>query len=163
MTPPLGIQTLSMYMIVQRGIIQTITPVSSDIAGRVAHHPPGLDQGFSAVAAALKTFYIFSYWCFKKIWNGTRDHPTSGEGVMVENVLLGFSLGKVVSHHDAVQFRLCSLMDVGGATAVCCSALPKAPLAQPRAILEGHFFSALIGVIVARIFRLNDLDGGESY
>lgn len=32
---------------------------------------------------------------------------------MVENVLLGFSLGKVVSHHDAVQFRLCSLMDVG--------------------------------------------------
>jgi CBS-domain-containing membrane protein len=35
-------------------------------------------------------------------------------------------------------------------------------LAQPRAVLGGHFFSALTGIIVARIFQLNDLSDDES-
>lgn len=43
-----------------------------------------------------------------------------------------------------------------------CYALPEAPLAQPRAVLGGHFFSALTGIIIARIFQLNNLQDDES-
>lgn len=36
-----------------------------------------------------------------------------------------------------------------------CYALPAAPLAQPRAVLGGHFLSGLTGIIIAKIFQYN--------
>jgi CBS-domain-containing membrane protein len=42
-----------------------------------------------------------------------------------------------------------------GASAILCYGSIDAPLAQPRALVFGHFFSALIGVIIATIFHLN--------
>ncbi|KAI1128353.1 HPP family-domain-containing protein [Nemania abortiva] len=44
-----------------------------------------------------------------------------------------------------------------GASAVLCFAAIEVPLAQPRAVIGGHFISALSGVIFARIFSINNL------
>ncbi|KAI0100284.1 HPP-domain-containing protein [Nemania sp. FL0031] len=44
-----------------------------------------------------------------------------------------------------------------GASAVLCFAAIEVPLAQPRAVIGGHFISALTGVIFARIFSINNL------
>ncbi|CAI6339474.1 unnamed protein product [Periconia digitata] len=42
-----------------------------------------------------------------------------------------------------------------GASAILCYGSIDAPLAQPRSLVFGHFFSALIGVIIATIFQFN--------
>lgn len=40
-----------------------------------------------------------------------------------------------------------------GASAVLIYGVPEAPLAQPRAVIGGHFISALVGLIMLAIFR----------
>lgn len=47
-----------------------------------------------------------------------------------------------------------------GASAILCYGAIDVPLAQPRALVFGHFFSALIGVIISVIFDFN-LDQDE--
>lgn len=42
-----------------------------------------------------------------------------------------------------------------GASAILCYGAIDVPLAQPRSLIFGHFFSGLIGVIVATIFQFN--------
>jgi CBS-domain-containing membrane protein len=42
-----------------------------------------------------------------------------------------------------------------GASAILCYGAIDVPLAQPRALVFGHFFSGLIGVIIATIFDFN--------
>jgi CBS-domain-containing membrane protein len=42
-----------------------------------------------------------------------------------------------------------------GASAILCYGAIDVPLAQPRALIFGHFFSGLIGVIIATIFQFN--------
>lgn len=42
-----------------------------------------------------------------------------------------------------------------GATAVLCYGLPEAPLAQPRAVVGGHFISALVGINLMYMFGLD--------
>lgn len=42
---------------------------------------------------------------------------------------------------------------VQGASAVLIYGVPEAPLAQPRAVIGGHFISALVGLIILTIFR----------
>ncbi|KAJ5573544.1 uncharacterized protein N7459_007971 [Penicillium hispanicum] len=41
-----------------------------------------------------------------------------------------------------------------GASAVLCFGAIESPLAQPRALIFGHFFSALIGVSITKLFSL---------
>ncbi|KAI0011305.1 HPP-domain-containing protein [Xylariaceae sp. FL0662B] len=41
-----------------------------------------------------------------------------------------------------------------GASAVLIYGLPQAPLAQPRALLGGHFLSALVGMCITKLFSL---------
>ncbi|KAF2788169.1 hypothetical protein K505DRAFT_256114 [Melanomma pulvis-pyrius CBS 109.77] len=48
-----------------------------------------------------------------------------------------------------------------GASAILCYGAIDVPLAQPRALIFGHFFSALIGIIVAVIFGF-DLDNDDA-
>ncbi|KAF2006508.1 hypothetical protein P154DRAFT_615253 [Amniculicola lignicola CBS 123094] len=45
-----------------------------------------------------------------------------------------------------------------GASAILCYGAIEVPLAQPRALIFGHFFSALVGIIVAIIFDLDLTD-----
>ncbi|KAG8162081.1 hypothetical protein KVR01_007846 [Diaporthe batatas] len=40
-----------------------------------------------------------------------------------------------------------------GASAVLIYGVPEVPLAQPRAVIGGHFISALVGLIILTIFR----------
>ena len=42
-----------------------------------------------------------------------------------------------------------------GASAILCYGAIDVPLAQPRALIFGHFFSGLTGIIVATIFQFN--------
>lgn len=42
-----------------------------------------------------------------------------------------------------------------GASAVLCYGAIEAPLAQPRALMGGHFISALIGVCITKLFHLS--------
>jgi CBS-domain-containing membrane protein len=44
-----------------------------------------------------------------------------------------------------------------GASAILCYGAIDVPLAQPRALVFGHFFSAVVGIVIAIIFGL-DLD-----
>lgn len=39
-----------------------------------------------------------------------------------------------------------------GATCVLLFAVPKAPLAQPRSVIGGHFISALVGLLAINLF-----------
>lgn len=48
-----------------------------------------------------------------------------------------------------------------GASAILCYGAIDVPLAQPRSLIFGHFFSALTGVILATIFQF-DLNADES-
>ncbi|KAI1380710.1 HPP-domain-containing protein [Hypoxylon crocopeplum] len=41
-----------------------------------------------------------------------------------------------------------------GASAVLVYGAPQAPLAQPRALLGGHFLSALVGICITKLFSL---------
>ncbi|XDG05530.1 hypothetical protein ABKA04_005145 [Annulohypoxylon sp. FPYF3050] len=41
-----------------------------------------------------------------------------------------------------------------GASAVLVYGMPQAPLAQPRALLGGHFLSALVGICITKLFSL---------
>ncbi|KAJ5983193.1 hypothetical protein N7481_005292 [Penicillium waksmanii] len=41
-----------------------------------------------------------------------------------------------------------------GASAVLCFGAIESPLAQPRALIFGHFFSALIGICITKLFSL---------
>lgn len=45
-----------------------------------------------------------------------------------------------------------SIMAPFGATCVLLFAVPKAPLAQPRSIIGGHFISALVGLLVINLY-----------
>ncbi|EKG19788.1 HPP domain-containing protein [Macrophomina phaseolina MS6] len=45
-----------------------------------------------------------------------------------------------------------------GASAVLVYGAPQAPLAQPRAVLGGHFLSALIGICITKLFSLMPSD-----
>jgi CBS-domain-containing membrane protein len=48
-----------------------------------------------------------------------------------------------------------SLTKPKGASAILCYGAIDVPLAQPRSLIFGHFFSGLIGVIMASIFQFN--------
>ncbi|PVI05667.1 HPP-domain-containing protein [Periconia macrospinosa] len=42
-----------------------------------------------------------------------------------------------------------------GASAILCYGAIDVPLAQPRSLVFGHFFSALVGIVIATIFQFN--------
>ncbi|KAJ2971801.1 hypothetical protein NUW58_g4348 [Xylaria curta] len=50
----------------------------------------------------------------------------------------------------------------GGASAVLCFGVIESPLAQPRAVIGGHFVSALTGVIFTRIFSIYNLSDADT-
>ncbi|PIT13046.1 hypothetical protein BGI32_11855 [Snodgrassella alvi] len=45
-----------------------------------------------------------------------------------------------------------AIMAPFGATCVLLFAVPKAPLAQPRSVIGGHFISALVGILFINLF-----------
>lgn len=55
-----------------------------------------------------------------------------------------------ISQNIVISFKRA----VQGASAVLCYGAIEAPLAQPRALMGGHFISGLIGVCITKLFRL---------
>ncbi|KAJ7889779.1 HPP family protein [Mycena olivaceomarginata] len=68
----------------------------------------------------------------------------------------GLSLIQAVFGHSQYFLRrdVPSIVASYGASAVLCYGAIEAPLAQPRALLGGHFVSALIGVCITKLFGL---------
>ncbi|KAJ7607947.1 HPP family-domain-containing protein [Roridomyces roridus] len=56
--------------------------------------------------------------------------------------------------HYFIERNVPSIIASYGASAVLCYGAIEAPLAQPRALLGGHFISALIGVCITKLFAL---------
>lgn len=103
-------------------------------------------------------------------WIGVRSQPPKPKPIYVPylwafiGAFCGLSLLQAIFGHTPyfIERGVPPVIASYGATAVLCYALPEAPLAQPRAVLGGHFFSALTGIIIARIFQLNNLQDDES-
>lgn len=77
------------------------------------------------------------------------------------------SLGECMKFYDEKMANTESGLVKQGASAVLIYGVPEAPLAQPRAVLGGHFISALVGLIILAIFRASghansDDDGIQS-
>ncbi|KAJ7351531.1 HPP family protein [Mycena albidolilacea] len=68
----------------------------------------------------------------------------------------GLSLIQAVFGHSQYFLRrdVPSIVASYGASAVLCYGAIEAPLAQPRALMGGHFVSALIGVCITKLFGL---------
>jgi CBS-domain-containing membrane protein len=70
---------------------------------------------------------------------------------------LGRNVPSIVASYVRFQLpnhRLSSNSVRQGASAVLCYGAIEAPLAQPRALIGGHFVSALIGVCITKLFGL---------
>ncbi|KAF2677067.1 hypothetical protein K458DRAFT_320576 [Lentithecium fluviatile CBS 122367] len=65
-------------------------------------------------------------------------------------------LNAVFAHSDYFTSRnVPPIVASFGASAILCYGAIDVPLAQPRSLIFGHFFSALVGVIIAVIFDFN--------
>ncbi|KAF7341428.1 HPP family protein [Mycena venus] len=63
-----------------------------------------------------------------------------------------------VHSHHFVDHHVPSIIASYGASAVLCYGAIEAPLAQPRALMAGHFISAVIGVCITKLFSLLPAD-----
>ncbi|KAI1169757.1 HPP-domain-containing protein [Nemania sp. FL0916] len=103
-------------------------------------------------------------------WVGIRNGPAPPKPVYVPYLWAfigafgGLSLLQAIFDHspEFIARGVPPIIASYGATAVLCYAVPEAPLAQPRSVLGGHFFSALTGIIITKIFQLNNLSDEES-
>ncbi|MEZ0329209.1 MAG: HPP family protein [Dissulfuribacterales bacterium] len=98
---------------------------------------------------------LFNY--FNKMRGASKSPPgVSGSEILWSWVgaFMGISLVALI-HSVCVQNSTGLIMLVGsfGASAVLLYGAPKSPLAQPRNLLGGHIFSALIGVAIYQIFH----------
>ncbi|AJA44877.1 HPP family protein [Frischella perrara] len=87
----------------------------------------------------------------RKITGGEAIQPTPN----FTSVLRGFvggSLGISVLLAVTYWAGTPSIMAPFGATCVLLFAVPKAPLAQPRSVIGGHFVSALVGLLAIHLF-----------
>ncbi|KAJ7147830.1 HPP family protein, partial [Mycena crocata] len=68
----------------------------------------------------------------------------------------GLSILQVIFGHAQyfINRNVPSIIASYGASAVLCYGAIEAPLSQPRALMGGHFISALIGVCITKLFSL---------
>ncbi|KAJ7339736.1 HPP family protein [Mycena albidolilacea] len=95
-------------------------------------------------------------------WLGYRESPPPKQPKYVVwlwsfiGAFCGLSLIQAVFGHSQYFLRrnVPSIVASYGASAVLCYGAIEAPLAQPRALIGGHFVSALIGVCITKLFGL---------
>ncbi|KAF2868595.1 HPP family-domain-containing protein, partial [Massariosphaeria phaeospora] len=110
------------------------------IQSGLARLPPALSRflGYREKPLPPPPLYIICLWAFVGAFGG-----------------LGI-LFAVFGHSHYFTIRLAPpIVASYGASAILCYGSIDVPLAQPRALIFGHFFSALVGVIVATIFDFN--------
>ncbi|KAI9640721.1 hypothetical protein NHQ30_011030 [Ciborinia camelliae] len=102
-------------------------------------------------------------------WFGVRNQPSQPKPLYISYVWAFVGAFCSLSILQAIFGQATYFIERGvpqlvasyGATAVLCYAVPEAPLAQPRAVLGGHFLSALTGIIICQIFQLHNLTDDE--
>ncbi|KAJ7510830.1 HPP family protein, partial [Mycena galericulata] len=105
----------------------------------LARLPPWISHwfGYRAVPPPKRPDYIVWLWSFIGAFCGL-------------SILLA-----VFGHsHYFMEHKVPSIVASYGASAVLCYGAIEAPLAQPRALMGGHFISALIGVCITKLFGL---------
>eukprot|EP01094_Clydonella_sp_ATCC50884_P015061 TRINITY_DN2563_c0_g1_i1.p1 TRINITY_DN2563_c0_g1~~TRINITY_DN2563_c0_g1_i1.p1 ORF type:complete len:238 (+),score=70.98 TRINITY_DN2563_c0_g1_i1:278-991(+) len=74
---------------------------------------------------------------------------------------LGIGVVGVLSQYVFAPLRKPMIFGCLGALAVLLYATPSSPLAQPRNVLGGHFFSAIIGVSMSKLSRVMLVYGAD--
>jgi CBS-domain-containing membrane protein len=87
----------------------------------------------------------------KKMKGGNVIQPRP-DVIAVMRGFIGGALGILVLLMVTYWGGVLSIMAPFGATCVLLFAVPKAPLAQPRSVIGGHFISALVGLLVINLF-----------
>ncbi|EJD04511.1 uncharacterized protein FOMMEDRAFT_155653 [Fomitiporia mediterranea MF3/22] len=107
---------------------------------RLARLPPWLSYwlGYRASPPPKRPNYIIWLWSFIGAFGG----------LSILQAVFGHT-------HYFIERNVPSIIASYGASAVLCYGAIEAPLAQPRALLGGHFISALIGVCITKLFHLN--------
>lgn len=72
--------------------------------------------------------------------------------IVVLRGFIGGTLGILVLLMMTYWGETITIMAPFGATCVLLFAVPKAPLAQPRSVIGGHFISALVGLLVINLY-----------
>ncbi|KAJ3881432.1 HPP family-domain-containing protein [Lentinula edodes] len=93
--------------------------------------------GYRASPAPKRPDYIIWIWSFIGAFGG----------LSILQAIFGQS-------HYFIQRNVPSIVASYGASAVLCYGAIEAPLAQPRALMGGHFISALTGVCITKLFGL---------
>lgn len=108
---------------------------------RLARLPPWISHwlGYRSGPPKKQPEYVIWAWSFVGAFCG----------LSVIQAIFGHS--HYFTHHDPTVVPIIASF---GASAVLCYGAIEAPLAQPRALIFGHFFSALIGVCIAKLFHL---------
>ncbi|THH14405.1 hypothetical protein EW146_g5921 [Bondarzewia mesenterica] len=106
---------------------------------RLARLPPWLSHwlGYRSSPPKKQPDYIIYIWSFVGAFCG----------LSVLQAVFGHA-------HYFIKRNVPSIVASYGASAVLCYGAIEAPLAQPRALVGGHFISALIGVCITKLFGL---------
>ncbi|KAI9878767.1 MAG: hypothetical protein M1830_010569 [Pleopsidium flavum] len=94
------------------------------------------------------------------LWLGYRSSPPKTQPNYIVYVwsfigaFCGLSIVQAVFGHAQyfINRRVPSIVASYGASAVLCYGAIEAPLAQPRALVGGHFLSALVGICITKLF-----------
>ncbi|WP_434778943.1 HPP family protein [Neisseria sp. Ec49-e6-T10] len=87
----------------------------------------------------------------RKFKGGEKIQPRPNIAAVTKG-FVGGTLGILVLLIVTQSHGTLAIMAPFGATCVLLFALPKAPLAQPRSVIGGHFVSALIGLVMINTF-----------
>ncbi|KAH8112764.1 HPP family-domain-containing protein [Phellopilus nigrolimitatus] len=94
--------------------------------------------GYRANSPPKTPNYIAWFWSFVGAFSG----------LSVLQAIFGHA-------HYFIGRNVPSIITSYGASAVLCYGVIEAPLAQPRALIGGHFISALIGLCITKLFSLS--------
>jgi hypothetical protein len=110
--------------------------------------------GYRSTSPPKQPDYVGSFWTFIGAFVGLSvlqavfGHPQYFLRHHVPSIIASY----VSSQEFNQRLRTNSLLQ--GGSAVLCYGAIEAPFAQPRALMGGHFISALIGVCITRLFSL---------
>ncbi|KZT07794.1 HPP-domain-containing protein [Laetiporus sulphureus 93-53] len=108
---------------------------------RLARYPPWLTRwlGYRASPPLKLPDYLIWFWSFIAAFCG----------LCVLQAVFGHA------HYFVKRPGMPSMVASYGASAVLCFGAIEAPLSQPRALVFGHFISALLGLCITKLFSLS--------
>jgi CBS-domain-containing membrane protein len=118
-----------------------LVPAERVIQRGLAHLPPWISRwlGYRGTNVPPSRTWVVCLWGFIGAWGG------------VASIIAVFGHTHYFHNIHLVPPIVASF----GASAILCYGAIDVPLAQPRSLIFGHFFSGLIGVIMATIFQFN--------